>query len=100
MQGLSGKIAIVTGGGSGLGEAIAKRLAREAVKVVVSDINLQAAERVAKEIGSVGGTASAVKEDTARGRRRVDRRTRRIDLRRAALRGEQCRHRRCAGADG
>lgn len=66
MKGLSGKTAIVTGGGSGLGEAIAKRLASEGVKVVVSDIKLKGAERVVTEIVSAGGTASALEEDTAR----------------------------------
>lgn len=65
MNGLSGKVAIVTGGGSGLGEAIGKALAREGVRVVLSDINLAGAERVAREILSAGGEASAVKEDTA-----------------------------------
>ena len=40
MNGLDGKVAIVTGGGSGLGEAIGKALAHRGVKVVLSDINL------------------------------------------------------------
>jgi NAD(P)-dependent dehydrogenase (short-subunit alcohol dehydrogenase family) len=66
MTGLQGKVAIVTGGGSGLGEAIAKRLATNGVKVVVSDINLKSAERVAQEIASGGGAASAVQHDTAK----------------------------------
>jgi len=66
MNGLDGKVAIVTGGGSGLGEAIGKALASKGVKVVLSDINLKGAERVAGEIGKAGGTASAVQEDTAR----------------------------------
>ena len=66
MRGLEGKVAIVTGGGSGLGEAIGKALARNGVKVVLSDINLEGAERVAREIVNAGGTASAVQEDTAR----------------------------------
>ena len=66
MTGLDGKVAIVTGGGSGLGEAIAKALARQGVKVVVSDINLEGAERVTQEIAGTGGTASAAKQDTAR----------------------------------
>ena len=65
MKGLRGKVAIVTGGGSGLGEAIAKRLATEGVKVVVSDINLKGAERVTQEIADDGGTATAVRQDTA-----------------------------------
>jgi NAD(P)-dependent dehydrogenase (short-subunit alcohol dehydrogenase family) len=66
MTGLKGKTAIVSGGGSGLGEAIAKALARHGVSVVLSDINLQAAERVAAAIKSSGGVAGAVQQDTAR----------------------------------
>ena len=65
MTGLSGKVAIVTGGGSGLGEAIGKLLARNGAKVVLSDINLKGAERVASEIARSGGTASAIQHDTA-----------------------------------
>ena len=43
MKGFDGKVGIVTGAGSGLGEAIAKYLAARGVKVVVSDINLKGA---------------------------------------------------------
>ena len=46
---LSGKTAIVTGGGSGFGEGIAKTYAREGANVVVNDLNGAAAERVASE---------------------------------------------------
>jgi NAD(P)-dependent dehydrogenase (short-subunit alcohol dehydrogenase family) len=60
------KVAIVTGGGSGLGEAIGKALAARGVKVVLSDINLAGADRVAREIAAAGGTASAVHQDVAR----------------------------------
>ena len=66
MTGMDGKVAIVTGGGSGLGEAIGKALARRRVKVVLSDINLEGAERVAGEITTAGGNATAVQQDTAR----------------------------------
>ena len=66
MSGFEGKVAIVTGGGSGLGEAIAKSLSAKGAKVVVSDINLEGAQRVAKEITGADGTASAVKHDTAK----------------------------------
>ena len=66
MNGMQGKVAIVTGGGSGLGEAIGKALAQRGVKVVLSDINLKGAERVAGEITSSGGIATAIHQDTAR----------------------------------
>jgi NAD(P)-dependent dehydrogenase (short-subunit alcohol dehydrogenase family) len=66
MTGLNGKVAIVTGGGSGLGEAIGKALATKGVKVILSDINTKGADRVAGEITKAGGVASAIQQDTAR----------------------------------
>jgi NAD(P)-dependent dehydrogenase (short-subunit alcohol dehydrogenase family) len=66
MKSFEGKVAMVTGGGSGLGEAIAKDLAAHGAAVVLTDINMEGAERVAGEIGRSGGTASAVRQDTAR----------------------------------
>lgn len=60
------KVGIVTGGGSGLGEAIGKAMAAKGSKVVLSDINLAAAQRVADEIVAAGGVASAIHQDTAR----------------------------------
>jgi 3-oxoacyl-[acyl-carrier protein] reductase len=54
---LAGKIAIVTGAGSGFGEGIAKRYAAEGAKVVVNDIDGANGERVAREIVAAGGSA-------------------------------------------
>lgn len=63
--GFKDRVALVTGGGSGLGEAVSKELAELGAKIVVGDINLEAAERVAGEIKAAGGDAAAFKADTA-----------------------------------
>ncbi|KAH7965458.1 hypothetical protein HPB49_008222 [Dermacentor silvarum] len=47
---LLGRLAVVTGGGSGIGEAICHVLAERGARVVVADINFEAAERVAKSL--------------------------------------------------
>jgi 3-oxoacyl-[acyl-carrier protein] reductase len=59
---LKGKVAVVTGGGSGFGEGIAHRFADEGASVVVADIAVETAERVAKAIGS---SAVAVHTDVS-----------------------------------
>jgi 3-oxoacyl-[acyl-carrier protein] reductase len=59
------KVAIVTGSGGGIGEGYAKRLVSEGASVVVADINVAGAERVAKEITADGGRALAVALDIA-----------------------------------
>jgi 3-oxoacyl-[acyl-carrier protein] reductase len=58
---LKGKTAIVTGAGSGFGAGIAKRFAEEGAKVIVADINAQAGERVAKEVGGKFAPADVTK---------------------------------------
>lgn len=60
-----GKVAIVTGGGSGIGEATAKELAALGVKVVVTDIKLDSAQRVVDDIAAAGGEAIAFEGNTA-----------------------------------
>ncbi|MFK7894594.1 MAG: SDR family NAD(P)-dependent oxidoreductase [Myxococcota bacterium] len=60
---IEGKIALVTGGGSGIGEAIGRRLAEEGAKVVLSDIAVASAESVAQSIREAGGDAAAFEQD-------------------------------------
>lgn len=60
---LADKVAIVTGGGGGIGSAISTTLAREGATVVVADFDLANAEAVAREIIAAGGTARALKVD-------------------------------------
>jgi 2-dehydro-3-deoxy-L-rhamnonate dehydrogenase (NAD+) len=62
---LDGKVILVTGAGSGIGEACAKRIAAGGARVAVVDRNKAAAERVAEEIASSGGEALAVVADVA-----------------------------------
>lgn len=59
------KVAIVTGGGSGIGRAIAILLAQRGAKVVATDIRLDAAQAVADEIKAAGGQAAAFQQDTS-----------------------------------
>ena len=47
-----GKVAVVTGGGNGIGEATCQRLSSEGARVVVADIDKKAAERVSRTLGS------------------------------------------------
>ncbi len=60
---LNGKVAIVTGSGSGIGRAIAIRYAQEVARVVVADVNRAGAEAVAGEIATAGGDAVGVQVD-------------------------------------
>lgn len=61
---LAGKIAIITGAGSGFGTGMAEAYVREGAKVIVADINAEAGERVAK---SLGANAKAITTDVSNG---------------------------------
>ena len=68
MNRLSGKTAIITGAGSGIGEAIARRFAAEGAGVAILDINLDAAEEVAgKILAENGAAATALRCDVSDG---------------------------------
>ncbi|MDQ4490802.1 glucose 1-dehydrogenase [Sinomonas sp. ASV486] len=60
---ISGRVAVVTGGASGIGLGIAQVLAAEGGRVVIADLNLEAAREAADKISAGGGTAIAVRAD-------------------------------------
>jgi len=67
MQGLEGKVAIVTGASSGIGQGIAERLGKEGAKVVVDYVGQsQGAEQTAQAIREAGGEAEIVQGDVTR----------------------------------
>src|SRR6059036_3570797 len=61
-----GKTVIVTGAGSGFGEAIATRFTREGARVVLADVNEENGRRVTSAIAAEGGTARFVRTDVSR----------------------------------
>lgn len=67
MARLAGKVAIVTGAGIGIGQAISKRFAAEGAHVWVTDINNETAEQTVAEIKSAGGQATAMRVDVSQG---------------------------------
>jgi NAD(P)-dependent dehydrogenase (short-subunit alcohol dehydrogenase family) len=68
MEDLTGRVAVVIGGGSGIGRGIALGLAAEGMRVVVADIDAASADGVCDEITDAGGTATAtVVDGTDRG---------------------------------
>lgn len=60
---LKGKVALVTGGGRGIGKTIALALAKEGAKIIVNDYVEENAKKVAEEIISSGGQAESVQAD-------------------------------------
>jgi NAD(P)-dependent dehydrogenase (short-subunit alcohol dehydrogenase family) len=65
MQGIDGKVAIVTGAGSGIGRESAMTLARAGAAVAVADINLAGADETVALITAAGGRALAVEADVS-----------------------------------
>lgn len=66
MQDFDRRVAIITGGASGIGRASALSLAREGVRIVVADIDEHRASEVADEIGTTGGQAMSLHADVSR----------------------------------
>src|SRR5215470_6627031 len=62
---LTGKVALVTGGGSGIGQAIVLRLAEARAAVMITDINRDAAQQVIETIRATGNTADALEADAS-----------------------------------
>lgn len=67
MKEFTGKVAVVTGGASGIGRALADRFAAAGMKVVVADVEPAALERAAAEIAATGAEALAVRTDVSKG---------------------------------
>src|SRR5690349_1477516 len=62
---LQGKVAVITGGGAGIGRATALALAKEGVKVVIGNRNVAQGEDVVKAIRDAGGSAVFQKTDVS-----------------------------------
>ena len=67
MKDFSGKVAVVTGGASGIGRAMAERFAAEGIKVVLADIEQGALDRAESEMRGGGAAVAAKRTDVSRG---------------------------------
>ncbi len=63
---LEGKVAVVTGGGAGIGKAIALRLAEEGADIVIADVDETAARAAARQVEALGGRGEAARTDVTR----------------------------------
>lgn len=66
MNRLAGKVALITGAGTGIGRATARAMAAEGASVVIAEINAKAGEAVAQEIVAGGGRCIAITTDVSR----------------------------------
>ena len=66
MQDLEGRVAVVTGGGSGIGAALARAFAFHGMDVVVADVEVAGAEKVAADVRAAGRRALAVQTDVSK----------------------------------
>ena len=62
---LDGKVALITGGASGIGKAVARLFSKEGAAVGIMDLNREQAESVARELSSAGGRAAAARADVS-----------------------------------
>jgi len=67
MKAFAERVAVITGAAGGLGRALAFRLARERMRLVLADVDAEALERAAAELAAAGARAIAVRTDVSRG---------------------------------
>lgn len=66
MKQFKGKVAVVTGGASGIGRAMAERFAEEGMKIVIADVEATALERARSEMAADGADVTAVRVDVSK----------------------------------
>ena len=65
MKDLAGKVAVITGGASGIGRALAERMAAQGMKLVLADVEIGALDKAAAELRAGGADVLAVPTDVA-----------------------------------